>query len=691
MSLMIRCKQACVNAARPLAAFAFASLFAGCGSGGGGGSPPGTSNITGVVIGSYFRNAKVCLDANGNGACDAGEVSSITDNSGQFILLGAGSPIVAEISTAAVEYDPDTNSTAPVSSKIVLRAPREAPGVVSLHSTSVVSEMESSALTFVDALQKVAAWVGVSTSKILTDFNKEADPTVKGILKTASSDGIKRIQFALANAKPADDTRRLLASASGTLDKISTVVVIYMENRSFNNLYGLFPGANGIAAALANPSTFRQLDRDGITVLPKLPAVWSASSDPAGTWSFVANLPNAPFRIDAQPALGLATISPDPSHRFYENQMQINGGGSKSFAAWSTSGGLAVGYYDGSPMKMWKLAQQYTLADNFFQGAYGGSFLNHFWMVCACSPVWANPPASGISSVDSSGTRLNVAASSPASALVGPRVYVADGNITPLLADGKYYAINTTQPPYQPSAVRPPPGGDSRLADPTGGSSGNVPLPVQTMKTIADTLASKNVGWKWYAGAWNQALADPVSVFNDTSQFEPHHHTFNYFSRFDPTKASGAAERAAHFKDYADLLTDIQNGSLPPVAFYKPQRDLTQHPGEANITSGDAHMADLVARLQASPQWKNMLVVVTYDENGGFWDHVTPPKADQWGPGTRVPTIVISPYAKKSYVDSVPYDTTSIIKFLTRRFGLESLPGARSVVSDLSNSLDMAQ
>lgn len=198
----------------------------------------------------------------------------------------------------------------------------------------------------------------------------------------------------------------------GTIDKVKNVVVIYLENRSFDNLYGQFPGANGVANALANPTSYQQLDRDGVTVLPKLPAVWSAAS--GSTWSFVADLPNKPFRIDApngsSPGVPLSVTSPDPVHRFYQHQMQINGGRNNMFAAWSDVGGLAMGYYDGSPMKLWKLAQQYTLADNYFQGAFGGSFLNHFWLVCACTPVWANPPPGAVSSVDGSGTRLNIAA-----------------------------------------------------------------------------------------------------------------------------------------------------------------------------------------------------------------------------------------------------------------------------------------
>jgi phospholipase C len=70
-----------------------------------------------------------------------------------------------------------------------------------------------------------------------------------------------------------------------------------------------------------------------------------------------------------------------------------------------------------------------------------------------------------------------------------------------------------------------------------------------------------------------------------------------------------------------------------------------------------------------------MVVVVTYDENGGWWDHVAPPKADRWGPGNRVPTIIASPFAKMGTVDHTQYDTSSILRFITRRWGLDPLPG----------------
>ncbi len=662
--------------------------LAACGGGGGGGGAPEhpPASVSGVVIGSYFRNALVCIDSNNNGICDASETRVQTDSNGQYSVPGSGGALVAEIGMDAVQYDPDTGATVAVAKRIVLRAPKESPAVVSVHSTAVVSEMEVNAIAFDAAAAKVASSLGVSTAKLLGDFNHESDPAAKAVLKAASTDGLNRIQLALAAMKPGDDVRKTLASATGTLDKIQTIVVIYLENRSFDHLYGMFPGANGVANALANPVSYRQLDRDGATALPTLPTAWSGGSSLA----FVGGLPNQPFRIDAPPAgmagLPLSARAPDLVHRFYQMQAQIDGGKNDQFAAWSDNGGYTMGGYDGSPMKLWALAQQYALEDNFFQGAFGGSFLNHFWLVCACSPIYPNPPASRIAAVDASGTRLQVATTSPPSALQGPPRYVNDGSVTPKHADGNFYAVNTVQPPYQPSGLAPP-ASDPRIADPA-----LLPLPPLTQRTVGDTLSAKGVGWKWYAGAWNQALADRGVIGSGTApDFQTHHQPFNYFARFDPTTASGAAERAAHLKDYTDLLADVQAGTLPPVVFFKPQGNLNEHPDAGDVLSGDAHIADLIAKLQAGAQWKNMLIIVTYDEAGGFWDHVAPPRADEWGPGTRIPAIVISPYARKGYVDSVPHDTTSLAKLMTRRFGLQPLAGVRAGVGDLSSALDLGQ
>ncbi len=138
-------------------------------------------------------------------------------------------------------------------------------------------------------------------------------------------------------------------------------------------------------------------------------------------------------------------------------------------------------------------------------------------------------------------------------------------------------------------------------------------------------------------------------------------------------------------------MRDADAGTLPQVAFYKPIGRNTQHPSYADIATGDRHIAGLLERLRRSPQWNHMMIVVTYDENGGYWDHVPPPSGpgwgDRWGPGTRIPAIVVSPHARKGFVDKTPYDTTSVIKLITRKFGLEPLPGVRANAGDLTATL----
>jgi acid phosphatase len=113
----------------------------------------------------------------------------------------------------------------------------------------------------------------------------------------------------------------------------------------------------------------------------------------------------------------------------------------------------------------------------------------------------------------------------------------------------------------------------------------------------------------------------------------------------------------------------------PAVTFYKPQGNLDQHPGYANVGDGDAHIASGAAALEKSPQWPRRLIAVTYDENGGFWDHARVPEGDRWGPATRVPAIIVTPLAKKGFVDKTPYDTGSILRFIMPRWNLAPLPG----------------
>lgn len=482
---------------------------------------------------------------------------------------------------------------------------------------------------------------------------------------------MKRSIVSLATLTTALTGLPLAHAQAQTLDVIQTVVVIYAENRSFDNLYGHFPGANGLQNV--TPEIARQVDRDG-TPLQELPAVWGGLTEkgvtPPVTQAQTEHLPNAPFAIDDEKGFNqpLSVATRDLWHRFYENQMQIDGGRNDKFAAFADSGGLVMGYYDGSKLPLWPIARKYTLADNFFQGAFGGSFSNHFQLACACTPYYPSadksPAKDLISAVEPDGVTLTPAVNGPKSAIEGPPKFVNSNNLSP-----DFYAINTMQPPYQPSANKPAPNGDPRFADPEKPNT----LPPQHDITIGDLLSLKGVSWAWYAGAWQAALDCKGGAPLPNFQF--HHQPFNYFVNYAP----GTKAREDHIRDGGingeAFIKAIDDGKLPQVTFYKPQGNLNEHPGYTNVMDGDNHIAELIAHLEKSPQWAHMLVVVTYDENGGFWDHAAPPKADRWGPGTRIPAIIVSPFAKTGYVDHTLYDTTSILRFITRRFELPKLHG----------------
>ena len=467
------------------------------------------------------------------------------------------------------------------------------------------------------------------------------------------------------------------ADAAG-IDQIQNVVVLFLENRSFDNLYGHFPGANGIDQA--SQASIQQRDRDG-SVLAELPPVWKdltvKGATPQVTQAATEHLANAIFEVDDPHGFNvpLGTITRDLWHRFYQNQMQINGGKNDMFVAWGDSGALPMGVWDGSKIPMWKVAQKYTLADNFFMGAFGGSFLNHQWLICACAPYYpdadSSPAKPKISIVQPDGVTLALADNSPKSAMGDPLnniegipTFVSDGNLTP-----DYYAVNTMQPPYQPSGNGPAAGGDPASADPAKATT----LPPQKEPTIGDLLSLKGVSWAWYGGGWQYVLENGNS--KPVPNFQYHHQPFNYYASFAP----GTAARAEHLRDGGlggvSFIKAIDDGKLPQVAFYKPQGNLTEHSDYADIQAGEQHIADVVSHLERSPQWGHMLVIVTYDENGGLWDHVAPPRADRWGPGSRIPAIIISPFAKKGFVDHTPYDTTSILRFITERFELPTLRG----------------
>ena len=413
------------------------------------------------------------------------------------------------------------------------------------------------------------------------------------------------------------------------LRRLDHIVVIYLENRSFDNLYGEFRGANGLARAAGAPL---QVDGTGAP-FATLPAVPDMPSIPT-------TLPNAPFNIEQFVPANVPTR--DLVHRFYQEQTQIDGGRMDKFALVSDAKGLVMGFYHTSPLPLAAEAARYTLCDNFFHAAFGGSFLNHFWLIAAQTPVFPNAPAAVVAQLDGAGNLLR------------------DGLVTP---DG--FAVNTAFSVNSPHPASTP---ADRL------------VPNQTFPNIGDRLSEKDISWAWYAGGWDDALAghaDPL--------FQFHHQPFIYFTNL----ADGTAAKAQHLKDERDFLAALAPGGiLPAVSFIKPVGANNEHPGYTDVITGENHVKGLIDAVRSSRYWGHTAIIITYDENGGFWDHVAPPVADRWGPGTRVPAIVISPFARRGAVDHHRYDTTSILALIEHRWRLAPLSSRDAAADPLSGAFD---
>ena len=448
---------------------------------------------------------------------------------------------------------------------------------------------------------------------------------------------------------PLTDQTSNTADGVAALAKVNQFVIVVMENHSFDNLYGLFPGADGLVNARCELAAPPQVDAFG-KVYDRLP---NASSDGD---TFFDQLPNQPF--DIGPGVPPDQATSDLLHMFHAEQAQINNGAMNKFAAYSNAKSLTVGYYDTATLPMAKIAAEYTLCDRFFHSAFGGSFLNHIWLVSAAPPVFPDASDSLREPWPDGFDAHRPFPTNPDGTFTG-----ADNAVTP---DG--YAINTIYSVNTPHPL---------------GSSIDSLLPSQTNPTIGDRLSDAGIGWAWYAGGWDDALAyvNSNGAIADTGQgFAYHHQPFVYFASL----GDGTAAKAAHLKDERDFVASVAAGTLPAVSFVKPVGIDNEHPGATDLLRGEKHLADLVAKIMAGPRWSETAIIVIYDENGGFADHVAPPVIDRWGPGTRVPAMIISPHAKRHFVDHTSYETVSVLATLERRFGLAPLTARDANARDMT-------
>ncbi len=430
------------------------------------------------------------------------------------------------------------------------------------------------------------------------------------------------------------------AFAAGPVDygKIQHIIVIYQENWSFDGLFGKFPGADGLAEA---GDAVKQVDLAG-KPLTAMPQPYLDPKKKIGDDRFPKSLPVGPY--DLTQYVPVTAVTGDMHHRFYQEQVQIDGGKMDKFVAASNNGGLVMSGVDAAQLPEGKLAAQYTLCDHYFHGGFGGSLLNHILFVALAPPVFPGAPEALKAQVGSDGMPL-------------------PGKDGPVSPDG--FVINDLDPAEGPHKADTP--------------AENL-VPAQTMPTIGDRLSDKKISWAWFSEGWNDALAG-----HPAKHFTFHHQAFVYFKNF----ADGTPGNQEHLRDTKELMSILDGqGELPRVSFVKFMGTNNEHPHDSTLMQGQRHSAELVEKILKSKYGKDCAVLITYDENGGRWDHVAPLKGGRWGPGTRVPFIIISPFAKKGYVDHTTYTTASILKFIENRFGLAPLNDQDGQAVNLDNAFD---
>jgi phospholipase C len=281
------------------------------------------------------------------------------------------------------------------------------------------------------------------------------------------------------------------------------------------------------------------------------------------------------------------------------------------------------------------LAERYAFADRMFQTNEGPSFPAHQFILSGTSAPTTNSPLFAAENMPQAGDIAGC---------------IAQQTTTVVMIDAS--GSETAQPPQYPCFEHP---------------------------TLTDLLDTKGVTWRYYAPSAGSIWTAPDAIEHICQQ-----QTVNGV----PTCMGPIWNNNVVIPE-TQVLTDIANGNLAQVTWVIPNGNRSDH-AKANDGTGPAWVSSIVNAIGSSSYWANTAIIITWDDWGGWYDHVPPPKVindgSSWGSGYvygfRVPLIVVSPYAKPAYISHVPHDFGSILKFIETTFGLPSLGYADSAATD---------
>jgi phospholipase C len=351
----------------------------------------------------------------------------------------------------------------------------------------------------------------------------------------------------------------------------------------------------------------------------------------------------------------------------------------KDFSDTSTGeGSAAMQFYNvaqGDAPYMKKLAETYTMSDNFHQSVMGGTGANHI-MFGFADAIWysngkgqpAKPPTLQIENPNpqkgtdnyydqdgySGGSYVNCAdLSQPGVASVRNYLESLANPVPHNCEASRYYLVNNYNPGYN---------GDGTLAS----QYSQFTIPPTSVKSIGDIMMAKNLPFKYYGEGWDLYVSDPTGA----NPYDRYCNICNPF-QYQTSIMSDPKLREAHIADTTALYEDIASNNLPAVSVVKPSGFTDGHPASSKLDLFEGFVKKIVNQVQANPTlWADTAIFVTFDEGGGYYDSGYIQPVDFFGDGTRIPLIVISPYSKGGRVVHNYGDHVSIIKFIEKNWNL---------------------
>jgi phospholipase C len=421
-----------------------------------------------------------------------------------------------------------------------------------------------------------------------------------------------------------------------------------------------------------------------------------------------AKLPNGPFQLTG-PHLPYDAYTGDTTHRFYQMWQQSDCSVANATAAnpagclndlypWvittyagdnDKGGGMSMAFYnlqEGDAPLFNRLADEYTISDNYHQPAMGGTGIQHVFLGTGDDIFWSDgmgnptaPPASVVANPNptSPGTNNLYTLDGQAgncSNFSAPGVAPIAGYLNSLpyqlryengvtnCAQDRYYMLNNINPGYLPNGQPDP-------SAATGGA-----IPPSRVRTIGDALNAKGISWAYYGGAYNAAVNLATGSKNPADAIGTAYCTICNFAAYATSIMANPAQRQAHIKDATDFFTAVNQGSLPAVSFIKPDELLDGHPATSKLDLLEAMIAKILDALDRRPALQaKTAVFITFDEGGGYYDSGYIQPLDFFGDGPRIPLIVVSPYSKGGHVVHSYNDHVSILKFIERNWHLNPL------------------